>query len=165
MIKLSNIITSTVDLSNIIANSAEENGKLLSVYDDEIKPKLRKIINQHSIAGIFIGPLPTMGIATTINLVIMYGRLSKVLSIPIVQEFDKLISPVISSVKWAFIKYGAVLAAFKIFITGLDFSGVGLPVGVIGGALGGYFFSNQAGSNFAKNIADFFDKNFSNRKE
>ena len=82
-----------------MANTAEENEKLLSVYNDEIKPKLKKIINAHSIAGIFIGPLPTMGIATTINLVIMYGRLSKVLKIPIVQEFDKLISPVISSVK------------------------------------------------------------------
>ena len=159
---MSNIITSAVDLSRIMANTAEENEKILNAYNDEIKPKLKKIINTHSIAGIFIGPLPTMGIATTINLAIMYGRLSKVLKIPIVQEFDKLISPVISSVKWAFIKYGAVLAAFKIFVTGLDLSGVGLPVGLVGGAIGGYFLSNQAGNNFAKNIADFFNKNFSN---
>ena len=159
---MSNIITSAVDLSRIMANTAEENEKILNAYNEEIRPKLRSIINQHSIIGIFIGPLPTMGIATTINLVMMYGRLSKILKIPIVQEFDKLISPVISSIKWAFIKYGAVLAAFKIFITGLDLSGVGLPVGIIGGAVGGYYFSNQAGNIFAKGIADFFNKNFSN---
>lgn len=162
---MSNIITSAVDLSNIMSNSAKENEKLLNAYNEEIKPKLRKIINQHSIAGIFVGPLPTMGIATTINLVTMYGRLSKVLNIPIVQEFDKLISPVIKSINWAFIKYGVLLAAFKVFITGLDLSGVGLPVGVICGAFGGYCLSNKAGNSFAKNIAEFFNKNFSERKE
>lgn len=162
---MSNIINSVADLSHIMSDSAKENEKLLNVYNDDIKPKLKKIINQHSIAGIFIGPLPTMGIATTINLVTMYGRLSKVLKIPIVQEFDKLIAPVIKSINHAFIKYGIFLAAFKIFITGIDLSGVALPVGIICGALGGYYFSNKAGNCFAKNISEFFNKNFSDRKE
>lgn len=158
---MSNLITSAVDLSRIMRNSAKENEELLSVYNDEIKPKLKKVINQHSIAGIFVGPLPTFGVATTINLAIMYGRLSKTLKIPIVQEFDHLISPVISSTTWGYAKYTALLFVYKWFISGLDLSGVGLPVGIVGGALGGYFLSNKAGNSFAKNISDFFNKHFS----
>ena len=135
---MSNIITSATDLSRILSNSAKENEELLKTYNDEIKPRLKSIINQHSLAGVIIGPLPTMGIATTINLITLYGRLSKVLDIPIMQELDKLIAPAISSTRSAFMA-----------------SGVGLPVGIIGGALSGWYFSNKSGNIFAKNIADF----------
>lgn len=152
---MSNIITSTTDLTRILSNSAKENEELLKTYNDEIKPRLKSIINQHSVAGVIIGPLPTMGIATTINLVTLYARLSKVLDIPLMQELDKLIAPAISSTRSAFIKYGLLLAAIKIFVTGLDASGVGLPIGIIGGALSGWYFSNKAGNIFANNIADF----------
>ncbi len=152
---MSNIINSATDISRILSNSAKENEELLKTYNDEIKPRLKSIINQHSVAGVIIGPLPTMGIATTINLVTLYARLSKVLDIPLMQELDKLIAPAISSTRSAFIKYGLLLAAIKIFVTGLDASGVGLPIGIIGGALSGWYFSNKAGNIFANNIADF----------
>lgn len=155
MSNLLNSVSSVTDVSNILKDSAKENEELLQTYNDEIKPKLKKIVNQHSVAGTIIGPLPTMGIATTINLVTLYCRLSKVLNIPVMQELDKLIAPAISSTKSAFIKYGVLLAAIKIGITGLDASGVGLPVGIIGGAICGWYFSNKAGNIFANKIADF----------
>ena len=150
-----NLIDSTEIISNTLSKSAEENDKLISAYNDEIKPKLKSIINQHSILGTIIGPLPTMGIATTINLIILYGRLSKVVDIPIIQELDKLIAPAISSTKSAFIKYGAILAVIKLFVTGLDVSVAGAPIGVIGGAIGGFYFSNKSGNIFANNIKNF----------
>ena len=156
---MSNFLTSAMDLSNVLSKSAEENEKLLNAYNDEIKPKVKKIINQHSLLGCFIGPLPTMGIATTINLVTLYGRLIKVLDIPIMQELDKFIAPAISSTKSAFIRYGVILALIKVFVTGLDTSTVGLPVGIIGGVISGWYFSNKAGNIFANNIAKFFDEN------
>ena len=150
-----NLIDSTEIISNTLSKSAEENDKLISAYNDDIKPKLKSIINQHSILGTIIGPLPTMGIATTINLIILYGRLSKVVDIPIIQELDKLIAPAISSTKSAFIKYGAILAVIKLFVTGLDVSVAGAPIGVIGGAIGGFYFSNKCGNIFANNIRNF----------
>ena len=152
---MSNLLSSATDVTRLLSNSAKENEELLKTYNDDIKPKLKRIINAHSIAGIIIGPLPTMGIATTINLVTLYCRLSKVLEIPIMVELDRLIAPAIKSTKSAFIKYGVMLAAIKVFVTGLDASGVGLPVGIIGGALSGWYFSNKAGNIFANNIADF----------
>ena len=155
------LINSSEILSDKLLKSAEENEKLISTYNDEIKPKLKKIINQHSVAGTIIGPLPTMGVATTINLIMLYGRLIKVLDIPIMQELDKLIAPAISSTKSAFIKYGAILAVIKIFVTGLDTSIAGIPIGIIGGALGGFYFSNKAGNIFANNIAQFVDDTIS----
>ena len=151
------LIDSTEIMSNTLSKSAEENDKLISAYNDEIKPKLKSTINQHSILGTIIGPLPTMGIATTINLITLYGRLSKVLDIPIIQELDKLIAPAISSTKSAFIKYGAILAVIKFFVTGLDASVAGAPIGFIGGAIGGFYFSNKCGNIFANNIKKFID--------
>lgn len=148
-------ITRAVELENIISNSAEENERLLNTYNDEIKPKLKKIISQHSALGCIVGPLPTMGIATTINLLTLYARLGKAINVPVFQELDKFIAPAISSTKSAFIKYGMILAALKIFITGLDLSGVGLPVGILSGVICGYFFSNKAGNFFANNISKF----------
>ena len=152
---MSNLLSSVTDISNVLKNSAKENEELLQTYNDEIKPKLKTVVNQHSVAGAIIGPLPTMGIATTINLITLYCRLSKALDIPIMQELDKLIAPAISSTKSAFIKYGILLAAIKVGVTGLDVSGVGLPIGIIVGAICGWYFSNKAGNIFANQIADF----------
>ena len=152
-----NLIAPTEFITNRLSESAKENEKLISTYNDEIKPKLKSTINQHSILGTIIGPLPTMGIATTINLIILYGRLSRVVDIPIMQELDKLIAPAISSTKSAFIRYGAILAVLKMFVTGLDVSVAGAPIGIIGGAIGGFYFSNKCGNIFAKNIKKIID--------
>lgn len=149
-------INSTEVLTNTLTKSAKENDELLSVYNEDVKPKLKSIVNQHSVIGAIIGPLPTMGILTTINLTILYCRLSKVLDIPIMQELDKLIAPAISSTKSAFIKYGIVLAALKIFVTGLDISVAGTPVGIITGAIGSFYFANKCGNIFANNISKIF---------
>ena len=165
---MSNIIstaTSATDLTNLLSNSAKENEELLKAYNNDIKPKLKKIISQHSALGCIVGPLPTMGIATTINLTILFGRLSKVLEIPIMQELDKLVAPAILAIKSAFIKYGVMLAAIKIFITGLDLTGVGLPVGIISGVICGWYFSNKAGNIFANNIAKFVDETIAGNSE
>ena len=140
-----------------LSKSAEENEQLISIYNDELKPKIKSIVNQHSLIGTLIGPLPTMGIATTINLLTLYGRLSKVVDLPIIQELDKIIAPAISSTKSAFIKYGVLLALIKLIVTGLDASVTGAPVGIIGGALGGFYFSNKCGNIFAHNIKEFVD--------
>lgn len=153
-----NLTNPTDMLSNTLSQSANENEKFIGAYNEEIKPKLKSIVNQHSILGTITGVLPTFGIATTLNLIILYSRLSKVLDIPIIQELDKLISPAISSTKSAFIKYGAFLAVLKLFVTGLEASVAGAPVGLIGGSIGGFYFSNKCGNIFAKNIKKIFDE-------
>ena len=145
-------------LLNQLANSAEENAQLLDIYDKEIQPKLKTIINQHSLLGAVCGPLPTMGIATTTNLIIAYSRLSKTLDIPVMQELDKLLNPIFKSIKWAFIKTAMFLAVFKIFITGIDMTGVGALAGIIVGAPVGYWFSNKACNMFAHEIGTFMDE-------
>ena len=167
---MSNLLSSVTDISNVLKNSAKENEELLQTYNDEIKPKLKTVVNQHSVAGAIIGPLPTMGIATTINLITLYCRLSKALDIPIMQEldkpgrdprqdyevfeFDKSVTS-INDLKEGMVLPGILLAAIKVGVTGLDVSGVGLPIGIIAGAICGWYFSNKAGNIFANQIANF----------
>ena len=145
-------------LINSLSDSAKENEHLLSIYDNEIKPELKKIITQHSILGAVCGPLPTMGIATTTNLIIAYTRLSNTLDIPIMQEFDKLLKPIFSSIKWAFVKATMFLAVFKVFITGLDLTGIGILAGIVCGAPVGYYFSNKACNMYTHEIGKFIDE-------
>ncbi len=152
------VVESIDALTGNLAHSFKENEELLQAYSDDIKPKLKSIINQHSIIGCIAGPLPTMGILTTINLMVLFGRLSKTVNIPIMQELDNLLAPAISSAKSAFIKLAVILALIKIIVTGLDVTGIGLPPGVIVGVICGFYFSNKAGNIFANNISKEMNK-------
>ena len=98
-------VSRTADkLSDYFAKSAQENESLLSVYESNIKDELKTVINQHSVLGAIAGALPTLGIATTINIIILYRRLSNVIDLPIMKNLDQLIAPIINSIKLAFIK-------------------------------------------------------------
>lgn len=149
-------VSKTTDkLSDYFAKSAQENESLLNVYESNIKDELKTVINQHSILGAIAGALPTFGIATTINIIILYRRLSNVIDLPILKNLDKLIAPVINSIKLAFIKNAILLGLIKVFVTFLEASGVAAPIGIIIGVVMGYNISNKAGAIFANEIKQF----------
>ena len=141
-------------LGGILSTSAKENDELLKIFDKEVRPKLKSVIGQHSLAGVVAGVLPTYGIATSLNLIIMYTRLCKVIDIPVIQELDKLLPPVISSIRGAFFKGGAVLVPIKWLVSTGEISIVGLPPALVVGALAGFFISNKVGNIFSHEIGD-----------
>lgn len=159
MENMSTVVENADIVTNYFADSAQENESLLDIYEKSIKDELKTVINQHSISGIVAGVLPTMGIATTLNLFVLYNRLCKKIDLPIMNNFDKLLVPVMNSIKFAFYKNAILLGIIKIVVTGLEGTGIGLPVGILVGGFMGYNFSNKAGAAFANKIKDFVDDN------
>ena len=137
MENMSTVVEHADIVTNYFADSAQENDSLLAVYEKSVKDELKTVINQHSISGIVAGVLPTFGIATTLNLFVLYNRLCKKIDLPIMNNFDKLLVPVMNSIKFAFIKNAILLGIIKIFVSGLEGTGIGLPVGIlVGGFMG-----------------------------
>ncbi len=100
-----------------------------------------------------------MGIATTLNIIILYQRLSRIIDLPIMKNFDKILPPIISSIRFAFIKNAILLALVKIVVTGLEASGAGALVGIVIGVFMGFNFTQKAGVKFANGIKDFVNSN------
>ena len=145
-------------MANNIEKGARERDELLSVYDESIKVKISKIVNQHKIAGALAGRLPTHGILTTLNLIILYNRLGSAVDIKTMQELDSLLSKAISASKKSFFKLGASLFVLKQVVSVLDESIIGAPLGLAVGLFCGYKFTHWAGLSFAKNISDMVDE-------
>lgn len=143
---------------NDIAAGTKERNELLSVYNDQIKDKISKIVNQHKIAGAIAGPLPTHGILTSVNLIVLYSRLSSTLDVKVMQELDAVVGKVLSSCKWSFLKLGTQLAIIKQFVSFMDESVIALPLGVALGLWCGYKFTHRAGLGFASKIDELVDK-------
>ena len=140
-----------------IEKGTRERDELLSVYNESVKGKISSIVNQHKIAGAIAGPLPTHGVLTTINMIVLYRRLGGVVDIKVMQELDAMLSKAISASRWSFVKLGTSLFAIKQVVSILDFSVFAAPLGVIMGAFCGYKFTHRAGLNFAKNISNMVD--------
>jgi hypothetical protein len=141
-----------------IEKGTRERDELLSVYNESVKGKISSIVNQHKIAGAIAGPLPTHGVLTTINMIVLYRRLGGVVDIKVMQELDAMLSKAISASRWSFVKLGTSLFAIKQVVSILDFSVFAAPLGVIMGAFCGYKFTHRAGLNFAKNISNMVDE-------
>ena len=109
-------------------------------------------MTQHKIVGGIAGALPTLGIATTLNLIVLYVRLSKAVNMEILVEFDELFSKAIRASSGAFIALGVALVGIKFIVTALEVSGIGLPPGLLAGAISGAFFTHKVGLNFANNV-------------
>lgn len=162
IIKKDNISTTLKDgnvLSNFIDNAVSENESLLNVYENAIKDKLKTVINQHTISGAVVGILPTMGIATTLNLIVMYHRLSKVIDLPIMKYLDNLLKPTMNSIYKAFVARAMFLGVIKLFVSTMELTGIGIPIGVITGLGAGSILSYKAGAHFANGIKDFVYNN------
>ena len=141
-----------------IEKGTRERDELLSAYNESVKGKISSIVNQHKIAGAIAGPLPTHGVLTTINMIVLYRRLGGVVDIKVMQELDAMLSKAISASRWSFVKLGTSLFAIKQVVSILDFSVFAAPLGVIMGAFCGYKFTHRAGLNFAKNISNMVDE-------
>lgn len=141
-----------------IEKGTRERDELLSVYNESVKGKISSIVNQHKIAGAIAGPLPTHGVLTTINMIVLYRRLGGVVDIKVMQELDAMLSKAISASRWSFVKLGTSLFAIKQVVSILDFSVFAAPLGIIMGAFCGYKFTHRAGLNFAKNISNMVDE-------
>lgn len=141
-----------------IEKGARERDELLSVYNESVKGKISSIVNQHKIVGAIAGPLPTHGVLTTINMIVLYRRLGGVVDIKVMQELDAMLSKAISASRWSFAKLGTFLFAIKQVVSILDFSVIAAPLGIIMGAFCGYKFTHRAGLNFAKNISNMVDE-------
>ena len=141
-----------------LEKSSRETEKLLAVYNDTIKNKLKSIVTQHKIVGGVAGALPTLGIATTLNLIVLYVRLSKAVNMEILVEFDELFSKAIRASGGAFIALGVALVGIKFIVTALEVSGIGLPPGLLAGAISGAFLTHKAGLNFANNVSKMVDE-------
>lgn len=142
-------------LINHFEQSANENETLLSIYETDIKDQLQTTINQHSISGAVAGALPTLGLATTLNLIILHYRLSKVIDLPIMKNLDKLVAPVLKSIKFAFVKHAILLGIIKVFVSALEFTGIGTIPGIVIGIIVGFHFTQKAGASFANEIKIF----------
>ena len=147
---------------NIMAGEIEkgtrERDELLSAYNETVKGQISKIVNQHKIAGLVIGPLPTHGILTTLNLIALYRRLGKAVDIEVMQELDALFTKAISASKWAFFRLGVFLFIIKQVVSVLDELIFAAPIGIMVGAFCGYKLTHWAGLNFAKNISNMVDE-------
>ena len=141
-----------------LEKSGRETEKLLAVYNDTIKNQLKSIVTQHKIVGGVAGALPTLGIATTLNLIVLYVRLSKAVNMEVLVEFDELFSKAIRASGGAFIALGVVLVGIKFIVTALEVSGIGLPPGLLAGAISGAFLTHKAGLNFANNVSKMVDE-------
>lgn len=141
-----------------LEKSGRETEKLLAVYNDTIKNKLKSIVTQHKIVGGVAGALPTLGIATTLNLIVLYVRLSKAVNMEVLVEFDELFSKAIRASGGAFIALGVALVGIKFIVTALEVSGIGLPPGLLAGAISGAFLTHKAGLNFANNVSKMVDE-------
>lgn len=141
-----------------LEQSSRETEKLLAVYNDTIKNKLKSIVTQHKIVGGVAGALPTLGIATTLNLIVLYVRLSKAVNMEVLVEFDELFSKAIRASGGAFIALGVALVGIKFIVTALEVSGIGLPPGLLAGAISGAFLTHKAGLNFANNVSKMVDE-------
>ena len=141
-----------------IAKGEVEKDKLLAVYNESIKGDVEKIINQHKISGAFAGPLPTHGLLTSINMIVLYRRLSKVLDIEAMKKLDALVANALSSSKWAFVKLGTSLFLIKQAVSLLDETAVAAPIGIALGLFCGYKFTHRAGLQFANNVSKMVDE-------
>ena len=135
-----------------------ERDELLSVYNESVKGRISKIVNQHKIFGGIAGPLPTHGVLTTLNLIVLYRRLGKAVDIKVMQELDAMLSKAISASRWSFVKLGGSLVAIKQIVSFLDYSMIAAPLGIVMGAYCGFKFTHRAGLNFAKNISSMVDE-------
>ena len=115
-------------------------------------------MTQHKIVGGVAGALPTLGIATTLNLIVLYVRLSKAVNMEVLVEFDELFSKAIRASGGAFIALGVALVGIKFIVTALEVSGIGLPPGLLAGAISGAFLTHKAGLNFANNVSKMVDE-------
>ena len=159
MDNMSSLMENSDTLIKHFEESANENETLLNVYEANIKDQLQTTINQHSIAGAVAGALPTFGVATTLNLIVLHYRLSKIIDLPVMKNLDKLIAPVLKSIKFAFIKCAILLAIIKVFVSGLEFTGIGTIPGIVIGIIVGFYFSQKAGASFANEIKSFVCSN------
>lgn len=147
---------------NDVAAGTKERDELLSVYNDQIKDKISVIVNQHKMIGAVAGPLPTHGILTSINLIVLYSRLSKIVDVKVMRDLDAFLGKALSSCKWSFLKLGTQLAVIKQVVSFMDESVVAAPLGIIIGLWCGYKFTHRAGLSFAKEIDEMVDKAYLN---
>ena len=159
MDNISSLMENSDTLIKHFEESANENETLLNVYEANIKDQLQTIINQHSLSGAVAGALPTFGIATTINLIILYRRLLEVIDLPVMKNLDKLVAPVLKSVKYAFVKRAILLGIIKIFVSTSTITIVGAIPGIAVGIIAGFYFSQKAGASFANEIKNFVCSN------
>ena len=73
-------------------------------------------------------------------------------------EFDELFSKAIRASGGAFIALGVALVGIKFIVTALEVSGIGLPPGLLAGAISGAFLTHKAGLNFANNVSKMVDE-------
>ena len=141
-----------------IEKGTRERDELLSVYNESVKGKISSIVNQHKLIGAAVGPLPTHGVLTTINMIVLYRRLGGAVDIKVMQELDALIGRAVSASRWSFIKLGTSLFLIKQAVSILDELVVSAPIGIVAGLICGYKFTHWAGLNFAKNISNMVDE-------
>ena len=151
--------------SSTVAKQNAEIDNILSMYNDSIKGELRKIINQHSILGAIIGPVPSMGILPLLNLIMLFSRLGKAVKLPVMQEFDHLLVKAIDSSKFTFIKMGVALAGLECVVSVLDFTVVGMPAGIALGLCSGWYFAHASGGIFASNISNMVNEDIKKHNE
>ena len=141
-----------------IANGTQERDQLLRAYNEQVKEKITGIVNQHKILGAIAGPLPTHGILTTLNMIVLYSRLSSVVDIKVMQQLDDILAKALSSVKWSFVKLAVQLAVIKQVVSVLDETVIAAPLGIIIGLYCGYRFTHRAGLKFADKVSEMVNE-------